>query len=145
MCWSGSSCVFVRAIRATATGVYTCVRERKREREFVFQCEFVCVCVCFLCSSATSYVCVRVFLPFRFLPKVQPNSDRVAQNLAIISKTLYCSTRRTRILMGFMISTMLLLGTHRNSMGRILVRQQSFRNDLKILCHPICIWLCIHV
>jgi len=36
---------------------------------------------------------------------------------------------------------LLLLGTNRNIMGRILVRWKSFRNNLEILCHPICNWL----
>jgi len=38
------------------------------------------------------------------LRQVQPIADRVAQNLEIISKKNYFSTRRTRILMGFIIS-----------------------------------------
>ena len=36
---------------------------------------------------------------------VQPIADRVAQNLEIISIHFHFSTRRTRILMGLMIST----------------------------------------
>jgi len=47
-----------------------------------------------------------------------------------------------RILMGFRISTIFLPGTNRNPhMGRIGVRWQSFRSNLKIICHPICNWL----
>jgi len=50
-------------------------------------------------------------------------------------------TRFTRIFVGFMISTMLLLKLIVNPMGRILVRRQSFIKYLKIPCHPTCIRL----
>ena len=36
--------------------------------------------------------------------QVQPIADRMAQNLAILSKNLEFSNMRTRILMGFIIS-----------------------------------------
>ena len=57
---------------------------------------------------------------------IQPIADRVAQNLEILSKNFQFSTRRTRILMGFMTHTSgdshgmyrLLLGTHRKSHGQ---------------------------
>jgi len=42
----------------------------------------------------------------------------VAQNLEIISKNFQFNTRRTRILMGFIISTMFLLGVNRKSHGQ---------------------------
>ena len=48
----------------------------------------------------------------------QPIADRVAQNLEIISKNLHFSTRRTRILMGFIIYHLVLIV---DPMGRILV------------------------
>ena len=54
--------------------------------------------------------------------KVQPIADRVAQNLEIVSKNFQFSTRRTRILMGFMISTIYHVVLIVNFMGRILVR-----------------------
>ena len=41
-------------------------------------------------------------------------ADRVAQNLEIISKTFDLVPGRTRILMGFITSMMLLLGPDRN-------------------------------
>ena len=50
---------------------------------------------------------------------VQPIADRVAQNLEIISDNFQFSTRRTRILMGFIIYELVLTV---NPMGRILVR-----------------------
>jgi len=31
-----------------------------------------------------------------------------------------------------------------NPMGRILVRWKSFRNNLEMLCHPICNWLYLY-
>jgi len=40
--------------------------------------------------------------------------------------------------MGFIIYYLVLIA---NPMGRILVRRKSFRNNLEILCHPICNWL----
>jgi len=59
----------------------------------------------------------------------------VAQHLEIISKNFLFSTRRTRILMGFITWYLVLIV---NPMGRILVRGKSFRNHLEMLCHPIC-------
>jgi len=50
---------------------------------------------------------------------LQPIADRVAQHLEIISKNFRFSTRRTRILMGFIIYYLALIV---NPMGRILVR-----------------------
>ena len=50
---------------------------------------------------------------------VQPIADRVAQHLELISKNFQFSTRRTRILMGFIIYYLVLIV---NPMGRILVR-----------------------
>jgi len=49
---------------------------------------------------------------------VQPIADRVAQHLEIISKNFRFSTRRIRILMGFIIYYLVLI---MNPMGRILV------------------------
>jgi len=49
----------------------------------------------------------------------QPIADRVAQNLEIISKYFQFSTRRTRSIMGGIISYLVLIV---NPMGRILVR-----------------------
>jgi len=66
---------------------------------------------------------------------VQPIPDGVAHNLEIISKNFEFSTRRTRILMGFIIYYMVLIV---NPMGRVLVRWKSLKNNLEILCHPIC-------
>ena len=59
---------------------------------------------------------------------------RVAQHLEIISKNFQLSTRRIRILMGFINYYLVLIV---NPMGRILVRWKSFRNNLEMLCHPI--------
>ena len=69
---------------------------------------------------------------------VQPIADRVAQHLEIISKNFQFSTRRTRILMGFITYYLVLIV---NPMGRILVRRKRFSNNLEMLCHPICNWL----
>ena len=54
-----------------------------------------------------------------FLTSMQPIADRVAQNLETISKNFQFSTRRTRILVGFIIYYLVLIV---NPMGRILVR-----------------------
>ena len=66
---------------------------------------------------------------------IQPIADRVAQHLEIISINFQYSTRRTRILMGFVIYSLVLIV---NPMDRILVRWKSFRNNLEMLCHPMC-------
>ena len=49
---------------------------------------------------------------------IHPIADRVAQNLENISKSIQFGTRRTRILMGLINSTMLLTGTNRKSNGQ---------------------------
>ena len=66
---------------------------------------------------------------------LQPIANRVAQNLEMISKNLQLSTRRTRILMGFILYYLVLIV---NPMGRILVRWKSVKNNFEILCRPIC-------
>ena len=68
---------------------------------------------------------------------VQQIADRVAQNLEIISTNLHFSTKRTGILMGFIISTKLSRGTHRKSHGQNSGSLKRCRNNLKMLCHPI--------
>ena len=72
---------------------------------------------------------------------IQPIADRVAQHLEIISKDFQFITRRTRILMGFIIYYLVLIV---NPMGRTLVRWKSFRNTLEMLCDPICNWVYYH-
>jgi len=67
------------------------------------------------------------------LQDVQPNADRVLQNLEIISENFQFSTKRTRILMVCIIFTILLLGTNHKCHGQSLVRKKGFRNNLKNL------------
>jgi len=50
-------------------------------------------------------------------------------------KNFQFSTKRTRILVGFIIYYLVLVV---NSMGRILVRWKGIENHLEIQCHPIC-------
>jgi len=69
---------------------------------------------------------------------IKPIADRVAHNLEIIAKNLLLNTRRTRIRMGFVLSTIYYVVPILNLTGRILVRCKSFRKNLEILCHPIC-------
>jgi len=83
-------------------------------------------------SRVRARICRKLF---RY---IQPIVDRVAQHLEITSGNFQFSTRRTRILMGFIIYYLVLIV---NLMGRILVRWKGFRNNLEMLCHPICNWL----
>jgi len=62
----------------------------------------------------------------------------MAQHLEISFKNLQLGTRRTRILMGFIMYYLVLIV---NPMGRILVCWKRFRNNLEMLCHPISNWL----
>ena len=87
-----------------------------------------CLSVCKVWGVCRKRVCKKT-------KTLQPIADRVAQNLEIIFKNFQFSTRRTRILMGFIIYYLVLII---NPMGRILVRSKRFRNNLEILCHPIC-------
>jgi len=57
------------------------------------------------------------------------------QNLQIISKKFQFSTRRTRILMGFIMSTIYHVVLISNSISRIVVRLKRFKKNLEILCH----------
>ena len=66
---------------------------------------------------------------------LQPIADKVAQNLENISKKNQFSTRRIRILMGFFIYYLVLI---ENPLGSIVVCYKSLKNNLEILCHPIC-------
>jgi len=77
-------------------------------------------------------------MSYELVSWVKPIADRVAQHLEIISKNFQFSTRCTRILMGCTIYYLVLIV---NPMGRILVRWNSFTNNLEMLCHPICNWL----
>jgi len=52
-----------------------------------------------------------------------PIANRMAQNLEIISKNFQFSTRRTRILMGFIIFTIYYVVLVVNPTGRTLVRR----------------------
>jgi len=94
-----------------------------------------------MCDSAHSHMWHHSWLQ-SLMPShhclIQPIADRVAQHLEIISKNLQFHTRRTRILMGFINYYLVLIV---NPMGRMLVRWKSFRNNLEMLCHPICNWL----
>ena len=81
---------------------------------------------------------------FDTLLLIQPIVDRVAQCLEILPIFFEFSTRRTRILMGFLIYYLVLIV---NPMGRILVRWKSFRSNLEmraILCAIGCTLLLIH-
>ena len=80
----------------------------------------------------------RRITDFRVYSAVQPIAERVEKHLEIMYKDFQCSTRRTKIFMGFIIYYLILIV---NPMGRILVRWKSFRNNLEMLCHPICNWL----
>jgi len=71
---------------------------------------FVSACVVCMYIYMYLWICmVNVFIRM-FL---QPRADRMAQNLEIIAINFQSSTRRTRILMGFIISTILLHNTNR--------------------------------
>ena len=62
--------------------------------------------------------------------------------LNLYFKNFEFSTRRTRILM---VLVMFYLVLNVNPMGRILVRWKSFKNNLEMLCHPICNWLYVNM
>jgi len=70
---------------------------------------------------------------------IRTNCGWGGKNLENISKKISnFSTRRTRIFMGFIISTMLLLGTNRESHGQNSGSLKRNRNNFKNFCHPIC-------
>jgi len=62
---------------------------------------------------------VKSYLQLAVKSFLQPIADIVVQNLVVIRKIFYFITRRTRILMGFLISsTVVLPGTNRKSHGQ---------------------------
>ena len=63
--------------------------------------EWVCVLVR---ACVRVYECVRMYVWIY----IQPIADSVAQNLEIVSKNFPFSTRRTRILMGVIIRTVVM-------------------------------------
>jgi len=78
--------------------------------------------------------------------KGQPIADRVAQNLEIISKHFLFSTRRTRIFMGFITSTIYYVVLIINPMGRILVRWFFFEKYSRDYVPPYlqsAVYICI--
>jgi len=100
---------------------------RSHECHDSFWCVAWVICTC---DMTHSYACHELF--------VQPIADRAAKNLENISKNFQLSIRRTRIFMGYIISTMLLHGTNRESHGQNSGSLKSFGNDVKNFCHPIC-------
>ena len=103
--------------------------------------ESVCLCACVPVSAQRQYLCLCLCMCVYVV--IQPTADRLAQNLEIIFKNFQFSTRRTRIPMGCIISTMLLHGTNRKSHGQNSSALTKIKNNLKILCHPIINRLCI--
>ena len=80
-----------------------------------------------VCSSTLCIKIAQIVL--------QPIANRVEENVENISEIFQFGTRRTRVLMGFIIFYQVVLV---NPKGRILVQWKSLRNNLEILCHPIC-------
>ena len=70
----------------------------------------------------------------------EPIADTVAQNLVIISEKFQFSTWLTRILMGFITSTIYDVVLIANPIGRIVVRLKSCGNNLGIVCHRIALY-----
>ena len=73
---------------------------------------------------------------------LQPIADRVTRNFEIISKKIQINTRRTRILMGFIISTILLPGTTRKSHGQNSSTLPKFQEIIPRFCAAISVVGC---
>jgi len=93
-------------------------------------------------AYSAQYVLYSMYFSM-YTPYIQPIANREAQDLEITFKNLQFSSRHTRIFMRFIISTILSLWFV-NPMRRILVHWHSFRENLKILCLPICNRLYFH-
>jgi len=103
------SCLYVCVYIYTYTNVHVCIH--------IYICTHINQCLIIPQDEYTSFrtELVLVYIHLYIDIHVQPSSDRVAENLEIISKNCRFCTRRTRILMGFIISTMILPGTNRKS------------------------------
>jgi len=116
---------------------------------YIYMCVFVRVCICrniyvYICIHIYIYICVYQFMYIDIFicMYIQPIAERVAQSLQTIPKNFQFSAR---ILMGFIISTIYYVVLIANPMGRNLVRWKSFRNNLEILCHPVCKGLYVYM
>ena len=80
---------------------------------------------------------------------IQPIVDRVAQNLEIISKNFRFSIRGTRILMGFVMSTIHYVVLIVTPMGRFLVRSkkkiETILRSVATLFAISCVYICVHI
>jgi len=72
-------------------------------------------------QACITHECIHAYMHLYIHKYIQPIADRVAQNFEIISEKFQFSTRRTSILMGFIISTIYYVVLIVNPMGRILV------------------------
>ena len=69
---------------------------------------------------------------------VQPIADRVVQNLEIISKQIPTNQNSAH---GIYDSHQVINDQSHENPGTSGTHSKVFRNNLKMLCHPICNWL----
>jgi len=91
----------------------------------------------YVCPTSFLYILIHasICMPHIMYRQLQIGWHSI---LRLFLKNFQFSTRRTRILMGFIIYYLILIV---NPMGKILVCWKSFRINLEMLCHPICSWL----
>ena len=120
------------SIPSIPRGGQTSCGEAPLNMQLACRCTIISISTCNSSSSTRTSTCTIWCCNSSFSSNnpssrlVQPIADRVAQNLEIISKKIQFSTRRTRILMGFIISTICYVVLIVNPMGRILVGWKRF-------------------
>jgi len=92
-------------------------------------------------TSVAVYIHMYIFMQIDMNVQIQPNAEMVTQNLVSIPSNFILLPG----VLGFSWDLTLVPCYYPVlivcPMGRILVRQQNVRKTIKILCHPICIWL----
>ena len=85
-------------------------------------------------SRNKSILCICIFV----YTYIQPIADRVAQHLKIISKTFPTNQNSAH---GIYDQYQAINDESRENPGTPGTKLKVFRNNLKMLCHPICNWL----
>ena len=97
--------------------IYMCI--------YIYAYKWIYICIyiyIYIYIDINVYIYTYIYTYTFMYVNVQPIAYRVAKKIDIMSKNFQFSTRRTRILMGFIISTIYHLVLIVNPMGRILVR-----------------------
>jgi len=95
-----------------------------------------------ICYTALCMPCARLSHPMRHDSCVQPIADRVALSLEIILKTKSTNQNSAH---GIYEEYQVINHQSHENPGAPGTKLKVFRNNVKMLCHPICNWLYIRM